>query len=102
MTLEQKKKEIAKIIKRQSVLIKKVESIAKLKPAKTISAAISRAAKVVLISVNLQQLEIQKDTISSQPLHQFNEGGVACGKIEDVFISDGEKVINIKDFQPRK
>lgn len=50
----------------------------------------------------LSSLLRQMEMLAGTPTPKFPKGGIHNGKIEDVFISDGEKAINIKDFATRK
>lgn len=76
MNKEEKLKAIEDINEKQKKIINKSISIAKMKPAKRVQTSIVRAMKVVALSIELKNLEVQKRIILSQPIPKYFEGGL--------------------------
>ena len=76
MIIDERKKEIRKLTTDQYDLLKKIEKIAKLKPAKTPKTAIKRCAQALAIALQLRSLEVKKHTIASQPIPKYPKGTI--------------------------
>lgn len=79
MNKEEKIKAITDINEQQKKLLKKSISIAKMKPAKRWKTSAVRAMKVVALTIQVKNLEVQKRIVLSQPIPKFPKGGLHTG-----------------------
>lgn len=84
MTLEQKKKEIAKLELQQMKAIEKCANIAQLKPSKNTNTQIRRIGKAFEFMMEAKALQVQKMLIASQPtdesISKLKSGGISFKK----------------------